>query len=347
MTFLLCAKKTSCFEARCRMAFQQTCSVPFQYWGVPDVVDYANIPWRNARFDPTELTAAVATEARAQNALEQFRKHGAQRCIAFLLLAAPCQLHGGLLRARGVRAVAVHAGNESAPEQLRFSNSRAARLDVIFSVDMFNEGVDVPNIDTVLMLRPTESTVIWMQQFGRGLRKAPGKPFLKVIDYIGNHRSFLMKLRSVAALADRNASSIGALEAFSTRSRRQELDLPEGCSVTYELESIEILESLLKPARPEAALEAFYRDFFERHGVRPTAVEAFHEGFNPRANSERSWLGFVSRMNGLIRSRGCRLFAISRLSREHREDRDYAQLQNCLAACHDLGRRNTRRNRNR
>ena len=99
------------------------------------------------------------------------------------------------------------------PEPLRFSNSPSGELDVIFSVDMFNEGVDVPNIDTVLMLRPTESTVIWMQQFGRGLRKAPGKPFLKVIDYIGNHRSFLMKLRSVAALAGRNASSIGALRS--------------------------------------------------------------------------------------------------------------------------------------
>ena len=55
----------------------------------------------------------------------------------------------------------------------------------------------------------------------------------------------------------------------------------------------------MRPARPEAALEAFYRDFLERHGVRPTAVEAFHEGFNPRGNSERSWLGFVSRMKGL------------------------------------------------
>ena len=138
-----------------------------------------------------------------------------------------------------------------------------------------------------------------MQQFGRGLRRAPGKPFLKVIDYIGNHRSFLMKLRSVAALVDRNANSIGALRKLLDEVRKQDLDLPEGCSVTYELESIRILEGLLKPARPEAALEAFYREFLERHGVRPTAVEAFHEGFNPGGSSERSWLGFVSRMNGL------------------------------------------------
>ena len=90
-----------------------------------------------------------------------------------------------------------------------------------------------------------------------------------------------------------------ALRSILDEVIRQELDLPEGCSVTYELESIKILENLLRPARPEAALETFYRDFLERHGVRPTAVEAFHEGFNPRANSERSWLGFASRMKGL------------------------------------------------
>jgi superfamily II DNA or RNA helicase/diadenosine tetraphosphate (Ap4A) HIT family hydrolase len=271
----------------------------FQYWGVPDLVDYANIPWRNARFDPTELTAAVATDARAQNALDQFRKHGARRCIAFCCSQRHANFMAEFFNAKGLRAVAVHAGNESAPRTTSLQQLAGGELDVIFSVDMFNEGVDVPNIDTVLMLRPTESTVVWMQQFGRGLRKAPGKPLLKVIDYIGNHRSFLMKLRSIAALAERNASSIGALRNILDEVVRNELDLPEGCSVTYELESIKILESLLRPARPEAALEAFYRDFFERHGVRPTAVEAFHEGFNPRSNSERSWLGFVSRMNGL------------------------------------------------
>jgi superfamily II DNA or RNA helicase/diadenosine tetraphosphate (Ap4A) HIT family hydrolase len=271
----------------------------FQYLGVPDVIDYTNIPWRNARFDPTELTAAVATEARAQNALEQFRKHGAQRCIAFCCSQRHANFMAEFFNARGLRSVAVHAGNESAPRTTSLQQLANGELDVIFSVDMFNEGVDVPNIDTVLMLRPTESTVIWMQQFGRGLRRAPGKPYLKVIDYIGNHRSFLMKLRSIAALTDKGANSIGALRKLLDEVMKGKLDLPEGCSVTYELESVQILENLLRPTRPEAALEAFYEDFLERQGVRPTAVEAFHEGFNPRSNSERSWLGFVSRMSGL------------------------------------------------
>jgi superfamily II DNA or RNA helicase len=290
----------------------------FKYYGVPDVVDYANIPWRNARFDPTELTAALATEARAQNAFEQFRKHGAQRCIAFCCSQRHANFMSEFFNGRGLRSVAVHAGNESAPRATSLQQLAKGEIDIIFSVDMFNEGVDIPNIDTVLMLRPTESTVIWMQQFGRGLRKAPDKSHLKVIDYIGNHRSFLTKLRSIAALADINANSAGALRSVLDEIRKKEFDLPEGCSVTYELESIEILESLLKPARPEAALEAFYGDFLDRHGVRPTAVEAFHEGFSPRTNSERSWLGFVLRMKGLSETEA-NTFSLSRAFLENIE----------------------------
>jgi superfamily II DNA or RNA helicase/diadenosine tetraphosphate (Ap4A) HIT family hydrolase len=271
----------------------------FEYFGVPDIVDYTNIPWRNTRFDPAELTAAIATEARAQNALEQFRKHGARRCIAFCCSQRHANFMAEFFNTGGLRTVAVHAGDGSAPRTTSLQQLASGDLDVIFAVDMFNEGVDVPNIDTILMLRPTESTVIWMQQFGRGLRRAPDKACLKVIDYIGNHRSFLMKLRSVAAIAGRDANSMGALRKLLDEVVKESLTLPDGCSVTYELQSVEILESLLKPARPEAALETFYRDFLERHGIRPTAVEAFHQGLNPRSNSERSWLGFVSRMDGL------------------------------------------------
>ncbi len=93
--------------------------------------------------------------------------------------------------ARGVKAVAVHSGAGSAPRATSLEDLAEGRIEVIFSVDIFNEGVDIPAVDTVLMLRPTESPVIWMQQLGRGLRKSPDKAVLKVIDYIGNHRAFL------------------------------------------------------------------------------------------------------------------------------------------------------------
>jgi hypothetical protein len=272
---------------------------PFRYWGVPDEVDYSNIPWRNARFDPEELEAAIATEARAANALEQFRKHGGKRCIGFCCSRRHADFMAEFFATRGVRAVAVHSGEISAPRARSLERLAAGELDVIFSVDIFNEGVDMPNLDMVLMLRPTESIVIWMQQFGRGLRRSFDKPFLTVVDYIGNHRAFLTKLRAIAALAGREANSDAALRQTLDDVMRERLHLPPGCSVTYDLVSVEILQRLLRPTAGEAALEAFYDDFLDRHGVRPTAVEAYHEGFSPRTAGERSWLGFVARKSGL------------------------------------------------
>ncbi|WP_404292128.1 DUF3427 domain-containing protein [Microvirga sp. RSM25] len=272
---------------------------PFRYFGVPDDVDYRNIPWRNAQFDLTELTAAVATEARARNALEQFQKLGGKRCIAFCCSQTHADFMAEFFDQEGIRAAAVHSGPKSAPRATSLSQLEAGELDVIFAVDMFNEGVDVPSIDTVLMLRPTESTIIWMQQLGRGLRKSAGKDRLTVIDYIGNHRAFLMKLRAIAALANRDAETSGRLREVLDELVSDSISLPLGCEVTYDLAAVEILRHLLKPTGTENALESFYRDFEERHGIRPTAVEALHAGLSPRSNSERSWLGFVDRMRGL------------------------------------------------
>jgi hypothetical protein len=149
------------------------------------------------------------------------------------------------------------------------------------------------------MLRPTESTIIWMQQLGRGLRISPGKDRLTIIDYIGNHRAFLMKLRAIAALANREAETSGRLRELLDQFVAETISLPPGCEVTYDLTAIDILRQLLKPTGTENALESFYRDFEERHGIRPTAVEVFHAGLNPRSNGERSWLEFVYRMRGL------------------------------------------------
>ena len=76
-------------------------------------------------------------------------------------------------------------------------------LEVVFAVDLFNEGLDAPHVDTVLMLRPTESPVVFLQQLGRGLRTSPGKEHLVVVDFIGNHRSFLLKPRTLLSLGQR------------------------------------------------------------------------------------------------------------------------------------------------
>lgn len=267
----------------------------FRYMGVPDDVNYAQIPWRGSGFDETALTQALATQARAQNALQQHQQHGGQRTLGFCCSQRHADFMADFFVQNGLRAVAVHAGPNSAPRASSLERLEAGELDAVFSVDMFNEGVDVPNIDTVLMLRPTESTVIWLQQFGRGLRRSEGKERLNVIDYIGNHRVFLSKARALLHCSEGDRALALRLEEL----RRGQIRWPEGCEVTYDLKALDLLAGLLrKPGRGDA-LEAYYLDFRQRTGERPKALDIFHAGFNPRTTGHGSWLDFVAHQGDL------------------------------------------------
>jgi len=269
---------------------------PFHYFGVPDEVDYRNIPWRSTRFDEDELTAAVATRSRAQNALEQLRKRGGRRTLAFCVSQRHADFMAEFFSEHGIRVAAVHSGPSSAPRALSLARLQAGELDVVFAVDMFNEGVDLPALDTVMMLRPTESRIIWLQQFGRGLRKAAGKDHLAVIDYIGNHRTFLLKPQTLLGLGPGRSEVLNAL----IRLESHQFELPPGCEVTYDVEAVNILRALVGTP-PTEVVSARYRDFEDLNGARPTAVEMYHEGYNPRSvrNQHGSWLRFVQQMGGL------------------------------------------------
>jgi superfamily II DNA or RNA helicase/HKD family nuclease/diadenosine tetraphosphate (Ap4A) HIT family hydrolase len=275
---------------------------PFHYFGVPDDVDYRNIPWRNNRFDPAKLTNAVATQARAENALEQYRGKAGKRTLAFCVSQQHADFMTDYFRRAGLRTAAVHSGENSDPRAASLESLKAGELDILFAVDMFNEGVDLPSLDTVMMLRPTESKIVWLQQFGRGLRTSSDKSHLTVIDYIGNHRTFLQKpltlLEVLTSVKPTDREIWNALEKVQAGT----MELPPGCEITYELESVEILKGLLKiGSKPEQAMKEYYNDFKERNGQRPTAVEAFHDGFSPMfvRKPYGSWLKFVKEMGDL------------------------------------------------
>ncbi len=268
---------------------------PFNYFGVPDPVEYAQIPWRSGRFDEAALTEAVATQARAENALEQLERRGGRKAIGFCVSRRHADFMAEFSLERGLRAVAVHSGEKSAPRASALKALEDGDLDIVYAVDMFNEGVDVPSIDTVMMLRPTESPVIWLQQLGRGLRRSAEKTHLSVIDYIGNHRIFLTKARTLL----RVGAGEGALRIALEKLERQDISFPTGCEVTYELEALNILKALIRQPRDGEELTAFYRDFRDRHGVRPTASEVQHAGFNPGRTGHAGWLGFVNDMGDL------------------------------------------------
>ena len=270
----------------------------YSYFGVPDEVDYTNIPWRSTRFDEEALTEAVATQRRAANILDQWRMRGGMRTLAFCVSQRHADFMRRFFQESGVECASVHAGRTSDARSVSLERLAASDIMVVFAVDMFNEGVDVPAIDTVMMLRPTESRIVWLQQFGRGLRRS-GDKRLTVIDYIGNHRSFLLKART---LLDLKAGGDRELQAALEKARAGELELPPGCEVTYELEALNIMRALLRvPADPVEALREYYLDFRERNGERPTASEAFHDGYLPRTAGRvhGSWFGLVAAMGDL------------------------------------------------
>jgi superfamily II DNA or RNA helicase/diadenosine tetraphosphate (Ap4A) HIT family hydrolase len=269
---------------------------PFHYYGVPDEVNYENIPWRSSRFDEEELTKAVATRSRAQNALEQHRSRGGKRTLAFCCSTRHADFMRDFFQEAGLRVAAVHSGPSSDARAHSLERLEAGELDVVFAVDLFNEGVDLPDVDTVMMLRPTESRILWLQQFGRGLRKAQGKDHLRVIDYIGNHRTFLLKPQTLFDLPPGDA----AIDRVLSLVQKGEADLPSGCAVTYDLEAVDILRALLHSVPPDI-LRFFYEDFRERTGARPSATEMHHGGYRPRAvrKSYGTWLRFVHAMGDM------------------------------------------------
>jgi superfamily II DNA or RNA helicase len=190
----------------------------------------------------------------------------------------------------GIRAAAVHSAPTSASRAQSLRDLRVGNLEVICAVDVFNEGLDVPDINTVLMLRPTESPVIFLQQLGRGLRRADDKDALVVIDFIGNHRSFLTKPQSLLFLLGEDLPPRVALEKIRT----QTLTLPEGCEITIETAAIDMLAELSKASSADVAVFEYMR-FRDTHGRRPTAPELFAEGvsFEPMKKEHESWFHFV------------------------------------------------------
>lgn len=267
---------------------------PFTYHGILDEhVNYQAIPWRNGRFDPESLSNKLATLARARHALREWRAKGQAKTLAFCVSRRHADFMVEQFRRADIRTTAVYSGAQLTRSEA-LERLTAGELDVVFSVDLFNEGIDLPAIDTVMMLRPTDSKVLFLQQLGRGLRQHPGKERLVVLDFIGNHRSFLNKPQALFQTGD----TYRELASFARRLERNELALPAGCFVNYDLAIINFLKSLVgddsDPASDYEALKASL-------GRRPTLVELYRAGVSPTRLRKRygHWWAFVREQDDL------------------------------------------------
>ena len=269
---------------------------PFRYHGLKDTADYRAIPWRNGRFDPESLAAAVETQARMEKAWQGWHEYPGTRSLVFCCTIPHARFVCAWLLERGVRVVAVHSEFDSADRTTALEHLARGELDAVCAVDLFNEGIDVPSVDRVVMLRPSESPVVFLQQLGRGLRRSAGKTALTVLDFVGNHRVFLDRLRTLLGMAPDDIAPVPLAVWLQDAARREATVLPPGCSVDIELEAIELLAAMLPRGETNALVRTF-RELVEARGTRPTAGELYRLGLNPRVRG--GWFAFVETQDQL------------------------------------------------
>ena len=268
--------------------------VPFHYYGIYDeTVDYTEIPWRNGKFDPNLLANKLATYGRAKHVHRVWGEQKQSRTLAFCVSRVHADFMADQFSKKGVRSAAVH-GESGMSRGEALEKLENGQLDVIFSVDLFNEGVDLPAIDTVLLLRPTESKILFLQQIGRGLRKsaATGKDKLVILDFVGNHQSFLHKPQALIGQAMNHRQ----LAEFARKAEKNQLDLPDGCFINYDLEVIDFLKGL-----DHQGAEKDYQVLKDTLGRRPTLTEYYHFGASIAKTRKLhgSWFGLVRDMDDL------------------------------------------------
>ena len=263
--------------------------VPFHYIGIKDTVDFQQIPWRNGRFDQDRLEELVQHSDRMQRLWTAMQQHPAARTIVFCCSRRHALWTRDWLRRQGLTAAAVFSGTggDGCGESLQ--QLRTGELQALCAVDMFNEGLDIPAVDRVIFLRPTESGVIFLQQLGRGLRACEGKSRLLVLDFVGNHRVFAQRMVQLLSLNGRD----GRWTALRRWLDGEPPELPPGCLLDVELAARELLQNVLPKGRQQA-LEA-YRALRDARDHRPGMSEVFAHGLQPRliAVEQGSWFGFL------------------------------------------------------
>jgi superfamily II DNA or RNA helicase/HKD family nuclease len=167
--------------------------VPFHYFGVSDDVDLSQLEWKRGNYDTAQLSNLyTGNDARAAKVIRELRDKVTSteqmRAIGFCVSVQHAYYMAEVFNRAGIVSVAVDGSTDDADRAAALERLRTREINCIFAVDLFNEGLDLPQVDTILLLRPTQSATIFLQQLGRGLRRAEGKAVLTVMDFIGQQR---------------------------------------------------------------------------------------------------------------------------------------------------------------
>jgi len=245
-------------EIRLWDALERQLLTPFEYHGIHDNTDLSSLRWQRGSYDLEELDKVyTGNDLRAALVIRQFTKlYGeVSRCrgLGFCVSVAHAHYMAEKFSRSGIPAIAVHGGSDHKDRSSAIRRLRDRAVNVIFTCDLYNEGVDIPEADCLLLLRPTESPTVFLQQLGRGLRLCKDKSGTLVLDFIGQmHQKyrFDLKLRAVTGLP-RGQLPTAVEYGFP--------DLPSGCHMQLDRESqrivLENLKRAVKPRRAQLANE--------------------------------------------------------------------------------------------
>ena len=267
-------------EIRLPEAIDRKLLCPFQYFGVTDAIDLNTIKWERggySKFDLTNIYTADYETARnrAIMVIEALKKYStdinAVKGLGFCVSKEHAKFMSDFFKENNIPSI--YLVSETSDDERSMAKQRlvSGEIKFIFVVDIYNEGVDIPEVNTVLFLRPTESLTVFLQQLGRGLRLSEGKDCLTVLDFIGQankNYNFESKFAALLANSNRNVAS---------EIKNGFVSAPKGCYIQLEKKAKEyVLANIKRAINTKQGLVNRLRSFEEDTGLKPTIYNFCH-----------------------------------------------------------------------
>ncbi len=263
------------YEISLKEAIDKGLLVPFHYYGIYDETDYTGIRKTGGRYDEKQLTNLYTrgqySKSRFDMIYKYYRKYRSRRALGFCCSREHAERMAEEFCRREIPSVAVYSnadGEYSENREQAVRKLKNQEIRVIFSVDMFNEGLDIASLDMVMFLRPTESPVVFLQQLGRGLRTYRGKEYLNVLDFIGNYEK--------AGKAPFLLSGGKSLPEKATYDIR-DIEYPDDCLVDFDMRLVDLFQKMERNSL--TIREKIRREYFsvkeQLNGKVPSRIELF------------------------------------------------------------------------
>jgi superfamily II DNA or RNA helicase len=261
------------FEFTLTEAIEKGFLVPYNYYGLKDNIDYSRIKYNGIKYRTEDLNKYLIIDERNEKIFDEFLDKGnGNKAIGFCCSIKHAEAMAAFFNKKGVPSKAIVA--ETPNREKIIQDFRENKFVVAFTVDLFNEGVDFPDLRVLLFLRPTESKTVFLQQLGRGLRLCGTKENVTVLDFISNYQKANIKRQWI---------STGKTEFINSNNGRIEkvvYNYSPNCEVHFDAEVEEILDAQDKALRDisKADLESAYYDLAEALERKPTQQEINDQG---------------------------------------------------------------------